>query len=57
MEALLKQSDLMEIMSVSRSTLWRMVKYENFPKPVILIGSQRWISNDVESWLEERKRA
>jgi predicted DNA-binding transcriptional regulator AlpA len=56
MEALLRQRDLMEIMSVSRSTLWRMVKYENFPKPVILIGSKRWISNDVESWLEERKR-
>jgi predicted DNA-binding transcriptional regulator AlpA len=55
MEALLRQRDLMEIMNVSRATLWRIQRHQNFPKPVILMGCKRWRSEDVESWLEARK--
>lgn len=55
MEALLRQRDLMEIMNVSRATLWRMLKFHNFPKPVVLMGCKRWRSEDLESWLEARK--
>jgi predicted DNA-binding transcriptional regulator AlpA len=55
MESLLRQRDLMEIMSVSRATLWRMLRYQNFPKPVVLMGCQRWKREDLESWLEARK--
>jgi len=55
MEALLRQRDLMEIMNVSRATLWRVLRHQNFPKPVILMGCKRWRSEDVESWLDARK--
>jgi predicted DNA-binding transcriptional regulator AlpA len=55
MEALLRQRDLMEIMNVSRATLWRMLRYQNFPKPVVLMGCKRWRREDLESWLEARK--
>ncbi|MDD2899312.1 MAG: AlpA family phage regulatory protein [Desulfuromonadaceae bacterium] len=55
MEVLLRQRDLMEIMNVSRATLWRVLRHQNFPKPVILMGCKRWRSEDVESWLEARK--
>lgn len=55
MEALLKQTDLMEIMSISRATLWRMLRHQNFPKPVILMGCKRWKAEDVALWIEARK--
>ncbi len=55
MEALLRQRDLMEIMNVSRATLWRVLRHQNFPKPVILMGCKRWRSEDVALWIEARK--
>jgi predicted DNA-binding transcriptional regulator AlpA len=55
MEALLRQRDLMEIMNVSRATLWRLLRNQDFPKPVILMGCKRWRTEDVESWLESSK--
>ena len=57
MEALLRQRDLMEIMNVSRATLWRILRHQNFPKPVVLMGCKRWRREDFESWLEARKSA
>ena len=57
MEALLRQRDLMEIMNVSRATLWRILRHQNFPKPVVLMGCKRWRREDFESWLEARKNA
>ncbi|MFZ4857741.1 MAG: helix-turn-helix transcriptional regulator [Desulfuromonadaceae bacterium] len=57
MDALLRQRDLMEIMHVSRATLWRMLRYQDFPKPVVLMGCKRWRHEDFESWLEARKKA
>lgn len=57
MEALLRQRDLMEIMNVSRATLWRILRHQNFPKPVVLMGCKRWRREDLESWLEARKSA
>lgn len=36
---------------VSRVTIWRWVKSENFPKPLKLsAGVTRWKSEDLESW-------
>lgn len=57
MEALLRQRDLMEIMNVSRATLWRMLRYQDFPKPIILMGCKRWRTEEVASWIEARKSA
>ena len=57
MDAMLRQRDLMTIMNISRATLWRMQRHQNFPKPVILMGCQRWRRGDLELWLEARKSA
>ncbi len=56
MEAMLKQSDLMEIMKVSRSTLWRILRNDDFPKPVILMRCQRWRREDIESYLIKKSQ-
>lgn len=55
MNALLRQRDLMEFMSISRATLWRIQKHKDFPKPVIIMGCKRWRREDVEAWLEGKK--
>lgn len=55
MSGLMRQRDLMEFMKISRSTLWRMTRHKDFPKPVILMGLKRWRSEDLESWLRARQ--
>lgn len=54
MDALLKLRDLMEIMKISRSTLWRVQQREDFPKPVTLQGCKRWRLEELKSWLDEQ---
>lgn len=53
-DALLRQRDLMEIMQISRSTLWRVQQRDDFPKPVTLLGCKRWRREELEAWLNER---
>ena len=52
MEVLLKQRDLMEIMKISRSTLWRVQQRADFPKPVTLMGCKRWRREEVIAWID-----
>jgi predicted DNA-binding transcriptional regulator AlpA len=54
MDALLKLKDLMEIMKISRSTLWRVQQQESFPKPVSLLGCKRWRREEFQAWLDDR---
>ncbi len=54
MDALLRLRDLMEIMKISRSTLWRVQQREDFPKPVTLLGCKRWRHEELKSWLDEQ---
>ena len=55
MSGLMRQRDLMEFMKISRSTLWRMMRHMDFPKPVVLMGLKRWRTEDLESWLRARQ--
>ena len=55
MNALMRQRDMMEFMRISRSTLWRMSQFEDFPKPVIVMGMKRWRREELESWLSARQ--
>ncbi len=55
MKPMLKIFDLLEILNISRATLWRLLNNdENFPKPVILLGCKRWRREDVEEYLNNR---
>lgn len=39
--------------SVSRTTLWRMVKQGAFPAPVRLSNNRiGWLETDIQSWLD-----
>ena len=56
--AILRASQVVDMIGVSRTTLWRMVKSASFPSPIKL--SERavgWRARDVSAWIESRPTA
>lgn len=50
-------SEVIALLSVSRSTLWRMIRVGGFPRPIILSPGRRgWLASDVEAWIEARRQ-
>lgn len=57
-EKLLRLNDVMDATSLSKSTLYAMVRAQKFPKSLRL--SRRcvaWKSTDVQAWIESRRPA
>lgn len=52
---ILRIIDLVEFLSLSKPTIYRLIKRGQFPIPIKL-GSQAvgWLKKDVELWLEDR---
>lgn len=51
----IREKDLLKILPISKSTLWRKVAAEEFPKPIKL--SQKitaWKTSDVDDWFAEQ---
>ena len=57
--AILRTKDVLNVVGIARTTLWRRVKSGDFPQPVRLGGAGSravgWRSGDVEQWLAERQ--
>ena len=50
--ALVDTATLLNMISVSRITIWRWVKAGQFPAPAKLLnGRNYWYGRDVEDWL------
>jgi len=46
--------ELVDCMSLSRSTIYRLMDNEGFPKPVKLtVGIARWKVSEVDAWLDD----
>ncbi len=46
-----KDTDLAQRFGVSRVTIWRWVKNNQFPAPVrFSVGCTRWNSDDIDKW-------
>lgn len=48
---------LIELLSISRSTLYRLMKADGFPRPVSLGSRNLWRGDDVKRWLDMRSSA
>src|SRR5262245_50642645 len=49
----LRQKQLLAIVPISPATLWRKVKYGQFPRPVKLSeGVTAWTAENVRSWMD-----
>lgn len=57
MEELLTFSELAELLRVSRSTAWRMLRSGDFPVWILVGRRRRWRREDVAAWLEEKEGA
>ncbi|MDG6894411.1 helix-turn-helix transcriptional regulator [Volucribacter amazonae] len=52
---LLSKSKVIEITSLSYSTIWRMIKKDEFPKSVkVSMGRVAWRKSDIDKWIAER---
>lgn len=52
-ETLLKLSDVLSILAISRTTLWRRVQDGSLPGPLKIAGVMRWRRSEVMAALED----
>ena len=53
---LLRETRVLERVDISRRTLWRWVKKELFPAPVVVgPNAVRWRSDQLDEWMAARK--
>jgi prophage regulatory protein len=51
----LRLPEVMRRVGLSRSTIWRLVRREEFPKPIPLSkNAQGWFEEEVNAWLTEK---
>ena len=55
-DRLLRAGQVMELASISRSTLEKLLKAGEFPVPVAVGGWRRWWRSEVLAYLEARPR-
>lgn len=53
---LLDASQILELVPVSRTTLWRWVESGEFPRPLKVGGTNLWQNVEVRSWLRKLTR-
>ena len=58
MERLLKRQEVERRIGVTRSSLYRLMRSDDFPLPV-KIGprTNRWLPSEIDAWIETRPRS
>ena len=49
------RNDLIDELSLSRSSVWRMTNSADFPPPVRIGGAVRWKATDIDRWMETQR--
>jgi len=58
-QQILREKELIKIVGLSRTSIWRKERLGTFPRRVKLGAGGRaigWLRSDVEAWLQELKR-
>jgi prophage regulatory protein len=55
-ESILRWRDVASRVGLSRASLWRLTRSNEFPQPVQVMGSHAvgWLSSEVEAWIASR---
>jgi len=54
-DRLLRRSEVIEIVGLSRPTLWRLEKLGKFPRPLqVGPNSVRWRESEIQAWIKSR---
>lgn len=62
-ETLLTEDKLVDMLFITTLTgltdkwFYKLIKDDEFPKPIKLGRSSRWLQSEVENWLRERVKA
>ena len=48
---LIRTPRVLEMLGVSKSTLYRLIEFNGFPRPIHVRGCARWSSRDVQTWI------
>lgn len=59
MEArILRLADVRKLVGLHKSTIYRLIDANDFPKPVRLgPNSVGWLREEIDAWIDSRKRA
>ena len=49
---LIAESDVCEMVSVSRPKLKQLIDNNQFPSPIVLGGSNRWSVREIREWVD-----
>jgi prophage regulatory protein len=53
---IIKRKELLELVSMSKSSLYNHVAENRFPKPIKLAKrSVGWLTSDIQEWFEQKK--
>ncbi|AEG53102.1 helix-turn-helix transcriptional regulator [Sinorhizobium meliloti] len=50
----LRIGDILDRVPVSRPTIYRLMKKNEFPKCVTIGSSSLWIESEVDAWMQEK---
>ena len=53
---LLRMKDLTELLKISRGTIYKWIKNNEFPQPIKIGRGIAWFQDDICNWLKTRKR-
>lgn len=48
----LTAAEVARILTISQRTVWRLVSAKKLPPPRKFGGSRRWISTDIQGWID-----
>lgn len=51
---LLTRNEVLALLKCSRSSLYVFMETRNFPRPLKLGASNRWIKAEVEAWVDDQ---
>jgi prophage regulatory protein len=51
----LRLNDLIEILKLSKATIYRKIKANEFPKPIKQGKFSYWLEDDINRWIEKLK--
>jgi prophage regulatory protein len=54
---LIDVKDAMEMLGVSRATVYRLMDEDGFPRQIAIRGCARWLESDVRSWIDAQAKA
>lgn len=53
---IIKRKELLELVYMSKSTLYNQIAENRFPKPIKLANrSVGWLTSDIQEWFEQKK--